>query len=177
MILKTLNLQTAVGKVSLGLEQIAQVEVISGGSGKGLLSEYRFVSGGSEKGLLAEYLFDGNANDSSGNGNNGNVHGATLTKDRYGNDNSAYYFKDANTFITASDRLFPDKDNPRSLSCWIYIDAPPEVGANLLMYGTPAYNESCGVGLDWRVGRRNASYSPCGAAFLMRQPDTSQIMA
>ncbi|MBU4200905.1 MAG: LamG domain-containing protein [Kiritimatiellae bacterium] len=151
MIINRLVLQTAFGKVSVGLEQITKIDVISGGS---------------VKGLLAEYLFNGNANDSSGNGNNGKVHGATLTKDRYGNDNSAYYFKDTNTFITASDRLFPDKDNPRSISFWIYIDVPPEVGAILLTYGTPENNKLCCVGLDWRGGRRNASYSQYGAAFL-----------
>ncbi|MDD4206120.1 MAG: hypothetical protein PHH55_08610, partial [Candidatus Delongbacteria bacterium] len=36
--------------------------------------------------------FSGNANDASGNGNHGAVHGATLTEDRFGNPNSAYYF-------------------------------------------------------------------------------------
>lgn len=33
-------------------------------------------------GLVAEYLFDGNANDSSGNGNHGDVNGAVPTDDR-----------------------------------------------------------------------------------------------
>ena len=43
-------------------------------------------------GLVAYYPFSGNANDASGNGNHGAVHGATLTEDRFGNPNSAYYF-------------------------------------------------------------------------------------
>ena len=43
-------------------------------------------------GLVAGYDFNGNANDVSGNGNNGVVHGATLTTDRFGNANSAYSF-------------------------------------------------------------------------------------
>ena len=43
-------------------------------------------------GLVAWWPFDGNANDESGNGNNGTVNGATLTTDRNGNANSAYYF-------------------------------------------------------------------------------------
>lgn len=43
-------------------------------------------------GLVARYDFDGNANDLSGYGNDGTVHGATLTVDRFGNANSAYYF-------------------------------------------------------------------------------------
>jgi len=43
-------------------------------------------------GLVAWYPFNGNANDSSGNGYNGTVVGATLTADRFGKANSAYSF-------------------------------------------------------------------------------------
>lgn len=42
--------------------------------------------------LVGWWPFNGNANDESGNGNNGTVNGATLTTDRFGNKNSAYYF-------------------------------------------------------------------------------------
>ena len=45
-----------------------------------------------QNGLVAYWPFCGNANDLSGNGNNGMVNGATLTTDRFGNANSAYYF-------------------------------------------------------------------------------------
>jgi hypothetical protein len=41
---------------------------------------------------VAEYLFSGDASDTSGNDNDGTVVGATLTTDRFGNTNSAYYF-------------------------------------------------------------------------------------
>ena len=44
------------------------------------------------EGLEAYYTFKGNANDSSGNGNNGILSGATLTADKEGNTNSAYSF-------------------------------------------------------------------------------------
>lgn len=43
-------------------------------------------------GLVGYWPFNGNANDESGNGNNGSVNGATLTTDRFGNSNSAYNF-------------------------------------------------------------------------------------
>jgi hypothetical protein len=36
-------------------------------------------------GLVGYWPFNGNANDESGNGNNGTVNGATLTSDRNGN--------------------------------------------------------------------------------------------
>ena len=42
---------------------------------------------------VAYYPFNGNANDESGNGNHGTIHGATLTADRFGNANSAYSFE------------------------------------------------------------------------------------
>ena len=42
--------------------------------------------------LIAEYLFDGNADDTSGNGNHGVVSGATLVNDRFGRSNHAYRF-------------------------------------------------------------------------------------
>ena len=49
--------------------------------------------------LIAYYPFNGNANDESGNGNNGVVDGATLTADRCGNLNSAYDFDGDNDKI------------------------------------------------------------------------------
>ena len=50
-------------------------------------------------GLVGWWPFNGNANDESGNGNNGTNNGATLTTDRNGNVNSAYSF-DGNSGIT-----------------------------------------------------------------------------
>ena len=44
------------------------------------------------QGLVAYYPFNGNANDESGNGNDGTVSGATLTTDRFGNPSTAYSF-------------------------------------------------------------------------------------
>ena len=51
-------------------------------------------------GLAAWYPFNGNANDESGNGNNGIVYGATLTNDRNGSLNSAYNFN-----VTSSNHI------------------------------------------------------------------------
>ena len=55
-----------------------------------------------KRGLVLYYPFNGNANDESGNGNNGNVNGASLTSDRNGKSNSAYYFNGNDDYITAS---------------------------------------------------------------------------
>jgi len=43
-------------------------------------------------GLVGWWPFNGNANDESGNGNNGTVNGATLTADRFGNNSKSYSF-------------------------------------------------------------------------------------
>ena len=72
-------------------------------------------------GLVAYYPFNGNANDVSGNGNNGIVNGATLSTNRFGNFNNAYYF-DGNDKIslgrlTTIDTLNINKNI--SYSIWI----------------------------------------------------------
>jgi len=50
-------------------------------------------------GLVAYYPFNGNANDESGSGNNGTVHGPILTEDTFGNPNSAYSFDGVDDYI------------------------------------------------------------------------------
>ena len=50
-------------------------------------------------GLVGWWGFNGNAQDGSGNGNHGTVNGATLTTDRFGNQNGAYDFTVSN-YIT-----------------------------------------------------------------------------
>jgi hypothetical protein len=52
-------------------------------------------------GLLAYYPFNGNAADESDHGLNATVNGATLTTDRFGNANKAYYFN-GNAGISAT---------------------------------------------------------------------------
>ncbi|MFM2037475.1 MAG: hypothetical protein RL432_414 [Bacteroidota bacterium] len=47
-----------------------------------------------QNGLVGWWPFNGNANDESGNGNNGTVNGAILTNDRFGNSNSSFNFTD-----------------------------------------------------------------------------------
>ena len=53
---------------------------------------FTMASANLNDGLVAYYPFNGNANDESGNGNDGTVYGATLTDDRFGIADSAYSF-------------------------------------------------------------------------------------
>ena len=55
------------------------------------------------KGLVAYYPFSGDAKDESGTGNHGTVHGATLTKDRFGVANRAYVFNGTSNYISVKD--------------------------------------------------------------------------
>jgi len=52
-----------------------------------------------KNGLVAFYPFNGNANDESGNGNNGHTYNVSLSSDRNGKSNSAYYFNGDNAYI------------------------------------------------------------------------------
>jgi len=71
--------------------------------------------------LVAFYPFTGNANDSSGNGYNGSVVGATLTANRFGVANSAYSFDGSTSSIRCGDILdnvFSDSVAKFSISGW-----------------------------------------------------------
>jgi len=69
-------------------------------------------------GLIAYYPFNGNANDMSGNGNNGSVAGATLSEDRFGNPDSAYYF-DGNDYINIGQLPQLQGAQGITVSCWV----------------------------------------------------------
>ena len=71
-----------------------------------------------ETGLVAHYPFSGNANDESENGNNGTVIGATLTTDRFGNENSAYDF-DGDTDRIEVPLLFSQDQDPVTFVAWV----------------------------------------------------------
>jgi hypothetical protein len=76
-------------------------------------------------GLVVYYPFNGNPNDASGNGNNGTVEGATLTADRFGNANSAYYFNGVSSDILVPERLFGATIPACTVSVWITTDSGP----------------------------------------------------
>jgi hypothetical protein len=79
--------------------------------------------------------FNGNANDASGNGNDGVVNGAVLAEDRFGNTNQCYNFNANNgEFIQVpSSPSLNSIQTGISILCWIFMDggtgsgAPPRV--------------------------------------------------
>ncbi len=73
-------------------------------------------------GLVAYYPFNGNANDESGNGNNGTVNGATLTTDWSGNANSAYSFNGTSSYIVINDAPSLRLLKNYSIFAWVKAD-------------------------------------------------------
>ncbi len=73
-------------------------------------------------GLVGSWIFSGNANDVSGNNLNGTVVNATLTTDRFGNPNSAYYFNGTNAQIVINGFANTLPHSSISVSVWALSD-------------------------------------------------------
>jgi hypothetical protein len=127
-------------------------------------------------GLVAWYPFTGNANDESGNGNNGTVNGATLTTDRFGNANKAYDFDGNNDYVQIANNATLEPNSSISISAWASIDPsqttgfPPiiskEAGLNAgytsyaLIGGNPGLNQLGDIGLQ--ITTNNGGYQWTG---------------
>ena len=72
-------------------------------------------------GLVGWWPFNGNANDESGNGNNGTVNGATLTEDRFGACNKAFEFDGFSNFIRVENSSSISIQGSISISAWVLI--------------------------------------------------------
>jgi hypothetical protein len=69
-------------------------------------------------GLVGWWGFNGNANDESSSGNHGTVYGASLTSDRFGNNNSAYSFNGSSNYIKMINPG-PLGNTSRTVSVWV----------------------------------------------------------
>jgi prefoldin subunit 5 len=106
-------------------------------------------------GLVAYFPFTGNANDSSGNGNNGIVNGATLTSDRFGNSNSAYSFNGQSNYITTLNSPSISITSSITMVAWVY-----DYGAsnNYHTILNKRVNDNWSYGLDYSF-----NYGPGGS--------------
>ena len=102
-------------------------------------------------GLVGYWPFNGNANDESGNGNNGVVTGANLTSDRNGNANSAYYFNGINNFISTQDSNSLSILNDITISAWVY-DISDSQNYHTIVNKRINGNWSYGVSLSFYYG-------------------------
>ena len=78
---------------------------------------------GLSTGLVAYYPLDGNANDASGNGNNGVVTGALPVADRKGTPNAAYAFDGVSANIAVPDSPSLGVTNAFTISAWVKPNA------------------------------------------------------
>lgn len=88
-------------------------------------------------GLIAFYPFDGDANDYSGNNNNGTVYGATLTADRFNVANKAYDFDGINDYIQVPGSPSFDlieQTNMVTITAWINIRAWYQNWSHFMMF-------------------------------------------
>jgi hypothetical protein len=81
----------------------------------GLMAQAQIPSYVPTNGLVGWWPFNGNANDESGNGNNGTVNGATLAADRFGNAGKAYSFDVGDKIST---NITPSNITQYSYSAW-----------------------------------------------------------
>jgi hypothetical protein len=140
---------------------------------------------GGDDGLVAYYPFNGNADDESGNGNHGTVHGATLTEDRLGIPDSAYAFDGVDDYIIVSDSDTADAlDVPGdqiSLLAWVRFNSTSTSGSNQAILGKNI-NKGTGYYLTYDVitedcvGRGGAYQHTLGASTNVEWCETQDLV-
>ncbi len=94
-------------------------------------------------GMVGHWNFDGGANDTSGNGLNGTVSGATLTTGQDGSANGAYLFSGAAASITMGNSTLFNKPD-LTLSVWARSTNLASVGTLIAKEGKQKYRFNAG---------------------------------
>lgn len=108
-------------------------------------------------GLVAYYPFNGNANDASGNGNHGLVHGAVLTADRHGNPNKAYLFDGIDDMITIPSSPSLNPVNQLTITLWVRVDSITDNYTTVLHKGGPIQHNPWRANREYYVELKDAS--------------------
>lgn len=93
------------------------------------------------QGLILHHTFSGNASDQSGNSIDGTVNNATLTTDRNGVANSAYYFNGTNSYIQLpySDLYNFSPQESFTISVWVLPEQGQIWPAQAVVVKSPAH--------------------------------------
>lgn len=104
---------------------------------------WRFTTSGGllTNGLVAYYPFNGNANDLSSNGNNGQNNGAFLTSDRFNNSNKAYSFNGSNSSILVPHSTSLQPTGGLTLSAWVQLNSLNNTSS--ILYKGPDTSAGC----------------------------------
>jgi hypothetical protein len=108
-----------------------------------------------QDGLVGYWPFCGNANDESGNGNNGTVNGATLAEDRFGNAGSAYGFDGVDNHI---DIPFSDLWRGIEASVSVWIRKGNDFDGQRLVLGQSNGRPQLVCNSDYTPGSDNAAF-------------------
>jgi RHS repeat-associated protein len=137
-------------------------------------------------GLVAYFPLQGNTYDMSGNGNDLAVFGATLTSDRFGNPNSAYWFNGISSYLQANQFINqPTGDSAASVNVFFQSAncACPSCDSETIIYwGYDAGVSPSNVGADtsYHVSANGIAcgsfYNTCGANRLYLPIDCSWHM-
>jgi len=126
-------------------------------------------------GLVGYWPFNGNANDESGNGNNGTVNGAVLVSDRKGASNKAYSFDGINDVISIPDNS-TFETNRHSISFWIKYSNLPSSRFDILGKDNSSGNRQFIVQLESTGKIRTALFTDSTNAILdTREPLKSSL--
>jgi len=118
-----------------------------------------------QNGLISCYSFSGNANDGSGNHNDGVLSGPVLTSDRFGKPNSAYLFRGSDRITIPSAPLINNQE--LSISTWASVTTLPSYGEaqmvltigdknSYFFYGQTLTNHYSSVDFSgWGIGGSN----------------------
>lgn len=99
--------------------------------------------------LKAWWSFNGDANDESGYDNNGTVYGATLTTDRFGEPESAYYFDGEDDYIEGySPNLNFSEDTSFSIQAWIVPFSIDPIGKYIFRQWDNSFGQQYGIKID-----------------------------
>ncbi len=86
-----------------------------------ILAQLSITPNSLSSGLLAWLPFSNNAIDSSGNGNDGTIIGATTTANRFGQSNTAFSFDGISNFISLKNNNLCSATTDVSISVWVNI--------------------------------------------------------
>lgn len=117
---------------------------------KGSSIQLKVLNSYPKNGLVAWYPFNNNANDESGNGNNGTIVGANFVNDRNNESSSALNFNGSSNYVIINDNDKQDLNNDFSISSWIYANSFSSISTIVNKHGNGSQFDGYCFGV-WKV--------------------------
>lgn len=117
------------------------------------------LSGSLMNGLVGYWKFDGNADDASGNGNNGRTLGVTPIEDRFGKENGAYRFNGSCYIEVPNSQSLRDITAAITMAAWIN---PHELCNSWITVMQKSDRKNCQYTLAWKPSEVVLSFTGNG---------------